>query len=289
VLNSFRRWLMFERISNSWALAKASWNVLRADKELIVFPLVSLIGVVLVTITFVVPSMLTGLFNGVMAGDHASKVTGGILAFAFYVVLYTVIFYCNTALVGAALIRLRGGDPTVGDGFRIASEHFGSIFGYAIISATVGMILRWVREKGILGRIAAGLFGIAWNIATYFVVPVLVTDNVGPIEAVKRSTALLKKTWGEQIVGNIGIGTVSGLIFMGLLFAGIPVAILAFKVSLWALVAVALVWFLAMVAIGLISAALSGIYTAAVYQYATSGSSGSYFNESQIQSAFRQR
>ena len=90
---------MFERIKNSWELAKASWAVLRADKELIVFPLVSAIGVVLVTAAFVIPSVLTGLFAAVSQDAPGSKVTAGVIAFAFYVVVYTVIFFCNTALV----------------------------------------------------------------------------------------------------------------------------------------------------------------------------------------------
>ena len=66
------------------------------------------------------------------------------------------------------------------------------------------MILRWLSERGLLGRIVASLFGLAWNIVTYLVVPILVVEGIGPIEAVKRSGALLKKTWGEQIVGNFG-------------------------------------------------------------------------------------
>lgn len=278
---------MFDRIKNSWALVKASWSVLLADKELIVFPIVSIIGVILVTATFVVPSILTGLFNTIAAGDQAGKILGGVLAFAFYVVVYTVIFYCNTALVGAALIRLRGGDPTLADGFRIASSHIGPIFGYALIAATVGMLLKWLRERGILGRLAAGLFGLAWNIATYLVVPVLVTENIGPIDAVKRSTALLKKTWGEQIVGNIGIGTVFGLAMFATFFVGVIAAVMALTVSPWLALTVGIVVVLAVVTLGLVSSALNGIYTAAVYHYATTGSAGAYFDQTQIMGAFR--
>jgi hypothetical protein len=278
---------VFERIANSWALAKASWNVLLADKELIVFPIVSMIGVILVTATFVVPTILTGLFTGISAGEQASRVIGGVLAFTFYVVVYAVIFYCNTALVGAALIRLRGGDPTLSDGFKIANSHLGAIFGYALIAATVGMLLKWLREKGVLGRLAAGLFGFAWNIATFLVVPVLVTENLGPIEAVKRSTALLKKTWGESIVGNIGIGTVFGLIIFGTFFVGLIAAVVSLTVSPWLALAVGVVVVLAVVTLGLISSALSGIYTAAVYHYATAGTAGAYFDQGQIMGAFR--
>ena len=276
---------MFERISNSWELVKASWNVLRADKELIVFPIVSLIGAIIVTLTFVIPTILTGVYNNVAAGE--SRFLAGVVAFVFYVVLYTVIFYCNTALVGAALIRLKGGDPTLHDGFRIANEHLGSIFMYSLISATVGMILRWIRDKGILGRIAAGLFGMAWNLATYFVVPILVTQQVSPIEAVKRSTALLKKTWGEQVVGNLGIGAVTGLVIFGTIVVGAVLSILLAGVSGWLSLAVGGLFLLAIVAIGLVSSALSGIYTAAVFQYASTGTSGAFFEAGLIRDAFR--
>lgn len=279
---------MFERLKGSWELVKASWRVLLADKELIVFPVVSMIGAILVTATFIVPAILGNVFSNVTAGEQGARIVAAVIAFLFYVVLYTVIFYCNTALVGAALIRLRGGDPTVSDGFRIANEHLGSIFVYALISATVGMILRWVRDRGILGRIAAGFFGLAWNVATYLVVPILVTEKISPVDAIKRSTALLRRTWGEQIVGNIGIGAVSGLVMVLLFIAGIPLMIVAFATNTMAIiVSLAVIWVLALIAVGLISSALNGIYTAAVYQFATSGSGGAYFEENQIRNAFR--
>ena len=135
-----------------------------------------------------------------------------VLAFLFYVVSYTVIFFCNTALVGAAMIRLEGGDPTLRDGFRIAFDRLPQIIGYALIAATVGMILRWISERaGIVGQIIIGIIGFAWNIATFLVVPVLAVEKVGPIEAIKRSAGLLRRTWGEQLVGNAGIGIVFGL------------------------------------------------------------------------------
>lgn len=281
---------MFERIRASWQLVKASWNVLLADKELIVFPVVSMIGAILVTITFVVPSILAGLFSNLAQNVPGSRGMAGVVAFVFYVVLYTVIFYCNTALVGAALIRLRGGDPTIGDGFRIANEHFGAIVVYALISATVGMILRWIRDKGILGRIAAGLFGLAWNVATYLVVPILVTEKVSPVDAIKRSTALLKKTWGEQIVGNVGISAATGLVMFLFIVAGVPLLVVAAAAkSLPILITVAALWAISMVAVGLVSSALNGIYTAAVYQFAATGTPGAYFDENQVRNAFRQK
>ena len=130
---------MMDRIRNSWELVKASAGVLQADKELIVFPVVSSLALLLVTATFAIPFLLSSLFDSIIAGE--SRVLGFIVPFAFYLVQYFVIIFSNTALVGAAMIRLEGGDPTLADGFRIAWERVGNIFGYALVSATVGMIL----------------------------------------------------------------------------------------------------------------------------------------------------
>src|SRR5260221_2999201 len=128
-----------------------------------------------------------------------------------------VIIFCNSALVGAAIMRLRGEEPTLSDGIRMATQNIGGIVGYAAISATVGMVLRSIqssaRSKGIVGIIvsvvAAGI-GFACTIATFLVVPVLVFEKAGPIDVIKRSSQLLKQTWGEQLPGNFAMGTVMG-------------------------------------------------------------------------------
>lgn len=278
---------MFARIGNSWQLVKASAAVLRADKELIVFPIVSAIGVLIVTASFAFPMFLTGMFDSLQEGP--SQILAAVIGFIFYMVQYFVIIFANTALVGAAMIRLDGGDPTLGDGFRIAFKRIVPIMGYALISATVGMILRTIAERGgILGRLASSLFGLAWNLATFLVVPVLVVENVGPLEAVKRSATLLKKTWGEQIVGNLSIGLIFGLVIALVIVLGIGASLLAVSTGSTAIIVVTVALFiLAVVLLGLINSALDGIYMAAVYRYAAEGETGGFFNEEMVREAFR--
>ena len=280
---------MFRRLSNSWELVKASAAVLRSDKELVVFPIVSAIGVLIVTATFAIPMFLAGLFDQMYAGDRGIQPLGMLVAFLFYLVQYFVIFFANTALVGAAMIRLDGGDPTVGDGFQIAMRRAGPILGYALISATVGMLLRAIAERaGFIGRIVISLIGFAWNVATYLVVPVLAVEDVGPVEAIKRSTQLLKRTWGEQLVGNAGMGAVFGLLTLAVILVGVPLIVLAAMAqSLIAIGLAVLVLVLALLALGVISSTLSGIYSAAVYRYAAEGEIGGAFSPEMIQSAFR--
>ncbi|HZW02437.1 MAG TPA: DUF6159 family protein [Anaerolineaceae bacterium] len=279
---------MFNRIANSWDLIKASARVLQADKELMVFPIISAIGTLLVSAVFILPIFFSNFLDSVFMGG--SEVLGLVVLFVFYIVEYTVIFFANTALVAAAMKRLNGGDPTLADGFRAASQRIGPILGYALISATVGMILRMFSSRNnTFGRIIVGLIGLAWNVATFLVVPVLAVENIGPIEAVKRSVELLRRTWGEQIAGNIGMNLIFGLISFGIILLAVPAAYLAIAVfeSGWLVAGLVVVVILLMLAIGLVSTTLNGIFTAAVYQYATTGQVSGFFDETLVANTFR--
>jgi len=284
---------MLTRLSNSWELVKASAAVLRADKELVVFPIISTIGVLLVTVSFILPMIFAGVLDSLISGEAGNiNILSFIIAFLFYLAQYFVIIFANAALVSAAMIRLRGGDPTVGDGFRIAFDHFGSIFGYALIASTVGIILNSLaRRSNTLGRIAVSLIGLAWNLATFLVVPVLVAEEVGPFEAVKRSAQLLKRTWGEQIVGNLSIGGVFGLLtFVVIVLIVAPSLYLMVTINNPViLVVMAILLVVSLVLIGLVNSTLSGIYAAAVYRFAAEGETGGYFKPELVQDAFRRK
>jgi hypothetical protein len=279
---------MFDSIGRSWELAKGSFRVLRSDKELLIFPLLSFIALVIVSISFFLPFMWVGGITSAQNGE--TNIASYVVAFVFYVVSYTVTFFFQTALVGAAMIRLDGGDPTLGDGLRIAFARLPKIIVYAVIAATVGMILRWISERaGIVGQIVGGILGFAWSVATFLVVPVLVVENVGPFEAIKRSTGYLKRTWGEQLIGNVGIGLVFGLLIMLVIFAGGALLFFLFQTS----VTLGLVGVVALILVvgvlALIGSALGGIFTASVYRYATKGDGGSMFNNQVLATAFRQK
>ncbi|WP_119069301.1 DUF6159 family protein [Aggregatilinea lenta] len=279
---------MIARLYNSWALVKASAAVLRSDKELILFPLVSLIASVIITITFAVPMALAGLFDEASTGGDFGP-AGIVIGFLFYFVMYTVVIFTNTALVGASLIRLRGGDPTLRDGYDIAMSHLSQILGYAAISATVGVILRAISERGgIVGRIVASLVGFGWNLATFLVVPILVVEDIGPVEAIKRSSSLLKRTWGEQIAGNFSIGLIFGLLGLAIIVVTAPlIAAAASAGAAFAVVMLVGLLVVVLVGLGLVSSALNGIYVAALYRYAVEGEVSEQFGSELIVTAFR--
>jgi hypothetical protein len=197
-------------------------------------------------------------------------------------------FFFQSALVGAAMIRLEGGNPTVADGFRIAFSRIGAILGYALIAATVGMLLRMVQERaGAIGRWVAGLIGVAWTVATYMVVPILVTREVGPIEAVKESATLLKRSWGENVIGQAGIGLVFGLLLVALILLGAALIVGAAFTKSAALIAIAVACTVfAVIVVALVQTALSGIYAAALYRHATGAPPAPGFEPRLLEGAF---
>ncbi|MBT8336479.1 MAG: hypothetical protein KJO11_07740 [Gemmatimonadetes bacterium] len=273
--------------SNSWSLVKASAHVLKLDKELLVFPLLSGVATVLVALSFIAPFALTGAWE-TFAGEGGSYL-GYVVGFLFYMVQYTVIFFFNSALVGAAMIRLEGGDPTVSDGMSIAMDRIGTILGYAALSATVGMVLRFVSERvGFIGRIVVGFVGIGWTVATYLAVPILVSRDVGPIDAVKESAALFKRTWGEQMVASFGIGWAVFLMGVSwtLAFALILVGATQLGAGAAVILPIVAAGVMGYVLLGLIASALQGIYTAALYRHA-SGGHVEGFDAHMLEGAFR--
>ncbi|WP_345294161.1 DUF6159 family protein [Luteimonas vadosa] len=273
---------MFEKFSRSWALVKASAAVLRSDRELMLFPLLSGAATLVVLATFLLPMFALRIFDGGFSAGAA------IFGFLFYFCQYSVIIFFNCALVGAALIRLEGGDPTVRDGFDAAKSRLPAIFGYAAIAATVGVLLQGLkgRDNNVLVRLVGSGLGVAWTLATFLVVPVLVSRDIGPIDALRQSVDLLKRTWGENAVGQVGIGAAFGLLTAAMVLVGVGLVVLAAQASVALAVVVAIVAGLAVLLLGIYQAALSGVYSAALYRYAVSHETPAGFKGVALEQAF---
>jgi len=282
---------MAGRFSRSLALARASWSVVRADKELLWLPVLSVLTLLVLLGSFVLPAAALGALDP-GAGAGATRAGTALGAFVFYVLAYFVTFFFNTALVGAAMIRMDGGNPTLRAGLAIAWSRAGRIFGYAIIAGTVGVLLRAIEERiGWIGQLVVRLVGMAWTLATFLVVPVLVARDVGPVDAVKESAALLKQTWGENLIGAVGLALVFGAAYVAVLvLAGLGIY-LGVRAALPVVLVVAVA--LAVVAVALLStlqATLQGVYSAALYRYATNdGQPVPGFGPELMQVAFKPR
>jgi hypothetical protein len=261
---------MSGRFARSLDLAKASWAVVRADKELLLLPVLSVAALVLIIGSLAVPVAVIGGFTSATATGEPGAAQM-LLALLFYVMTYFITLFFNTALVGAAMIRMDGGNPTLGDGLRIARQRAGRIFGYACIAATVGLLLRALEDRvGWVGQIVVKLIGVTWVLATFLVVPVLVTRDVGPVEAVKQSADLLRRTWGENLIGNIGLGLVFGVAYFALAIVAVLAIVLVSQSGSALLIgSVVLLGVASFFVLSALHATMQGVYSAALYRYAT--------------------
>lgn len=257
----------FERLRIGWQLTKVSLGVLRQEKGLILLPFLSLLFTGVAWLAFFVSLFLVSGPNG-WFGTWIFYVGVAVV----YFVTFFVSIYFNAAVMGAAMIRLNGGDPTISDGLKVANQNLRRIAGWALLTATVGLILRAIAERfGWVGRIVAGIAGAAWGVVTYLVVPVLIFEKIGPWAAVKRSGSLLRQTWGEAAGGYLTLGGIflllalPGLLFilLGVLVGGVASVIVG--------LAIAVVYWLILALIG---SAAQSILVTALYRYATTGKLG---------------
>ncbi len=284
---------MFERMSTGWQLVKQSWQVLKLDKELLLFPMMSGVACLLVMASFALPLWATGYVEAISQEEAQGEVSqfhqavGVAVMFAYYFVNYFVIVFFNSALIACSIIRFKGGNPTLADGISASMSRLPQIAGWAFLAATVGVILKLIESRSEkVGAVVVGLLGMAWSAVTFFVVPVIVVEKAGPITAFQRSTGILKKTWGEAPTANFGVGFI---IFLASLVAIIPLglgfaAISAGQAALgMALIAIGIV---ALILVTLISSALNSIIVGALYLYASEGSVPQQFDDDQFRRAF---
>lgn len=266
---------MFESIGRSIELFKTSWGILMQDKKLLIFPLLSGIVSLIVLATFIVPLIIGGIF-----GDLVFYIA----LFAFYLVSYFVVIFFNTALVSCVNARLQGRAMSVGEGLKSSLNHFGSILGWALVSATVGILLQLLKEKGgAVGKIAASLVGGAWGLVTFFVVPILVLEDKGVFESIRESAALIRKTWGETIIGS---GSIM-LVFLIIGIIGFVATLATLLLDSLTIFGIALILFIGFVIVlAVVAAAMQGIFVTALYTYARTGTVPSAFRQDLIQNAF---
>jgi hypothetical protein len=275
------------RLARSYALFVASLRVLRAHKGLAWFPVLAGIAGLLVAGVFLTPAFFTA---HVQTGDVRPTAGTYVLLAAFYLVSAFVTIFFNAALISQADTALRGdgGLPGVGAGLAAAGRRWPALLGWAGISATVSLVLRTIEERlGFLGSIISSLVGLAWRLTTFLVLPVVMLEGAGVKGSVKRSVELFRRTWGENVVGNAGIGLIGFLLSLAgyavLLLVGL---LLGGTATVFVCLGLALVW---TVLVTVFITTLSGIYQTALYRYAADGVVAGEFASVDFGAAFRER
>lgn len=276
-----------DRIRRGWALTGQSWEILKRDRSLVIFPLLSTIFGIIAVVAIWLPALLVrGVFEGRPIDEHDPVFYIAGLAMA-YVSTFIAIFF-NVALAACAARSMRGEDTKVGEGIKAAANRIGPILGWSFVTTTVGLILRAIEHRvPLAGKIVVWLAGAAWAIATFFVVPVVALEGTGPLQSLKRSAAVVKARWGEGATGAATIGVVTFLVSFAIaVVGGAGASVLAaagVPLLAGAFVAIAIA---AILVVSFISSALSQIFRVAVYQYAVSGQAPGGFDGRMLQSAF---
>ena len=277
---------MFSTIQRSYTIFRQSLGVLRQDKEILIFPLLSGLFTIVAMAGLIFGGTVTGFFQRLAeSGDRSleGNLLGYAALFVWYFVSWFIVLFFNVGVVACARIRLEGGDPTVADGFRAARENLKAIFVWALISATVGLILRIIAERSkLIGQIIAKIIGAAWAIATYFVVPVMIFEKRGPRQSMASSTELISRTWGESLVAAAGVGITIMLLAIG----GLAFPILGFLISPTAALIGLAVMVLYWIVLSILSSALTGIYRTGLYLYAKEGRPLNGFGDELARTAF---
>ncbi|HEV3326128.1 MAG TPA: DUF6159 family protein [Puia sp.] len=263
---------IFTRLSNGWTIALNSFSVLKENRQLILFPILSGLSMILIITSFVLALFATSGWDIEALRDRGT-VVNYVTLFLYYVVNYFIVVFFNTALIHCTHLYFQGEKPTIGQGLRFSLQRIGVIFSWAVFAATVGMILRLIQERlGSIGKIITGAIGIVWSIATFFVVPVIAYENLGPLAAFKRSATLMKEKWGESIGATFSFGIIQ---LLGVVLLAIPSLALGWLIH--PLVGVAL-FILGFFAITVIMSAAKVIFVSAVY-HQINGDPVKHFNQ----------
>lgn len=250
---------LISRLSNGWKISMSSFKILQENKQLILFPILSGASMIVLTASFVIAAVfanetLSSLF------DEESRALYYLLIFGFYLINYFIVVFFNMALMHCVSLYFKGEEVNLRDGLNFSMSRIGVIFAWSVVAGTVGAILKVIQEEtGLIGKIITGLIGVVWNVATFFVVPVLAYENVGPLDAFKRSAAIMKDKWGESVGANFSLGLVQ---LLALLVTALPLYFLGALINV--AVGVILAIFAALLVIAIISAA-QNIFISAVY------------------------
>ncbi len=271
---------IFKRLSNGWQISMNSFKVLKENKQLIIFPVLSGLSLLMLVISFIIVVLAGAGWN---VDNIAEPTTFGSYAiiFLFYIVNYFVVVYFNTALIHCTTLYFKGEEVTLRKGLDFSNSRLGAIFAWALFAGTVGAILNIIQENlGSAGKVITGIIGVVWSIATFFVVPVIAYENLGPVDAFKRSVQIMKEKWGEKLGSSFSFGLVA---LLGVVLIAVPAFVLGAVVHPLAGIAFGALGLLLLMAI--ISAAKS-IFVSAIY-HNINGDPVEHYNQQFVDNLFK--
>jgi hypothetical protein len=259
----------------SWTLFSQSLHLLKQDKEVVLFPILSAIISMIVGVVVVTSILASGLVD--TSGEETTITNTPVfytVVFIYYVIGYFVLTYFKVGLTAVVYERINGGDIGFKEGLARANSIGGKIFVWSLLAGTVGLVLKIISDRSEhLGKLAASLLGAAWAIVTMFIAPTLLLDNVSVWQSVKNSGTVFKKTWGETLILNISLGFVTYIAVFGIIavFIALAITVLSLGLGAIALIVLGILFVFTLIATSIILTSLSEIFKVALYSYARFG------------------
>src|SRR5215470_10654594 len=224
------------KFQRSWLLLKSSLSVIGTNKQLLVFPVVICICTVTIITFFLLPPLLRPTGHPYLSAEHWQAISHSLftnngahgeahftpaamvyMGFLYFLTMFIATF-CNVAFYHEILAALAGQPVSVGRGLKFAMTKLGSIFMWTLLAGVVGLIIKLIEERlELVGRIIGRLVGLAWSVAAVFAIPIIVRQegNANPIAVLQKSAGVLKRTWGEALIGYAGLSIANTLVAIG--------------------------------------------------------------------------
>lgn len=270
--------------AQSRALTKQSWAVLKDNRYLMAYPVLG-VALAIIPVMVVVPGV-------VLIANDQNWIGWALVAAGVYL-LALVNAIVQAGLTVSAAAELHGGQSSLGHGFATAMGRLGRLARWAFVSAVVGALIAALRGNNNGGLVAvifrnvlAAAADVMWQLITFFVMPAMMLDDLGMIDAIKRSSSTFKQRWGTQLSGGVRIGGLIGLVAILPAVLALVGGVVLSTIGAWAIgVPLALIGLIVLVVAGLALTAIRGVFSVVLYRYATQGVVEGGFTEQQLAGA----
>jgi hypothetical protein len=217
-----------DKFGRSWQLFKNSVAVIRSHPKLLIFPIVTGFLTLAIALFFLAPVVLLVTAPHWIAGSGLQTIAdrigflhfghgkshiqiqpiGALLLAGVYLLNMFLATMSSVAFNSEILEALSGRTVSIRHGIEVACQRWKAVLLWSLLAGSIGLILRSLEQRfSLLGRLVAGLIGLAWSVASIFAVPILVreTSLANPFEVISKSARVIKTTWGEMLTGYLGM------------------------------------------------------------------------------------
>lgn len=277
------------------SLVKQSLSILRREKKLFIFSIMSTLLTFATLIAAIIP--LTEI-------ESAAWKKGGAVSFKTFCIFFAILFacflimnvtalLCAAALIACGLKKLKGEPWTLADGFRAMGKNFYKLYRWQSTGNILGTGIRlyayWAddwKEKRVYKTLLAGQ---RWAIAITLIIPVIVAEELKPYDALERSAALMQKTWGEGSKTLTSYIRYTGKLFLLRILILLP-ALIGFLLGDKTLLIIGTIISAAsFITITIINNAAQIFFIAALYLFAIGVDISQYYDSAMLKKAFQPR